>query len=195
MATKPTAIPASETHFAAAVVAFMASGLEALRTFALTVCHLAETEGLTVQQCTAAIHRNDWGTSTRTVKRLARMARAICEVKPSQRKARVAALLVCPRSYATIGSVDAICVEKGWGLASGLPGSTGTAGTGKGKAKAPNHKTDKTEPVAAVKMTASRVAEYITQMAQKPAAWAALNKALADSGLVLRVLEDAEETE
>lgn len=190
MSTKTIAVPASETHLADAIRVALQSGVAALVTFAATVSTLAEREALTADQCGAAVARWDWGLSTRTAKRFGRMARAICEVPASKRKARIAALLVCPKSYATIGSVDSIMTEHGWGLAGSGSGSNNPKA---GTAKAPSHKTDKPETAKAEKMTASRLAEYITSMAANPKAFAALNKALADAGLRLELL--AEETE
>jgi hypothetical protein len=192
MATKPNAIPAAETKLAAAVHSFMDSGDKTLSIFANTVAQLAEKQGLTVAMCGAAIQREDWGKSVRTVKRLGRIARAIVEVKASMRTARIKALLP-DNVYNTPGSVEQTCVAHNWGLATSGSGSAQTK-TGTKTKTGPNHKTDKPETVV-VKMTASKVAEYITLMAQKPAVWAALNKCLADAGLVIRALTEEEPAE
>ena len=176
--TENVAVLRRETALTDAISAYLDSGGTAIATLAQKVAAQADA-GLTPAECTLAIRKLDWGGNKHEVPPLRRLARAICEVPKSGRKARVSALLKAPdgRTYVTIGAIRATMEARGWGKAEE------GAGAGGGKKRGTKAK------VALPKMTAGRLAEVIAANAGHAEFMAALNKALHDSGFEVRAIE------
>lgn len=165
MKAKTIALPV--TLFADLCQTYFNQGAQALSAFAYAVGEMAEVGGLTPQHCAAVVQTYDWADNLRDCRKLARIARAICEVKPSQRTARIKALLVPAdnRSHATLSGCEAIALRNDWG--GHKVGKGAGAGRKKGTTTTKGAAKDSDAVTGLRKLTTAALIEFVAQRCAK----------------------------
>lgn len=164
---KAKTIAAQVNHFADLCQTYFDQGAQALHAYAHAVGQMAELEGLTPQHCAAVVQSYDWADNLRDCRKLSRIARAICEVKPSQRTARINAILMPAdnRSHPTLGSCEAVVMRNEWG--GHKVGERAGAGRKKGTTTAKGTAKDSEAVTGLRKLTTAALIEFVAQRCAK----------------------------